>query len=392
MKNIVFFFFAFFIAQSISAQSPSAKVDLEQLANRLVNQCADIQENEIVLVSGSVRDLELLENIAVNVRKVGAFPLITIDSDRMTRRMFTDVPEKYDAQIPLLDLQLVNTITTQISLPVRESPDLLADINPKRFAVRNEAAKPINEIYEFSNIKLVNLGNGLYPTKALAEEFNISMEKLTEIFWNGVNTDNNVLKLTGEKLKSILDPGEEVKITNKNGTNLTAKITTQEAYIYDGSISKSEQQNGISGNSVFLPAGEVMVAVDQGSANGKVVIDNLFVMGHKIKDLTLDFSDGKLVSMNAESGLEYFKNIYDVQGERKDEFSFLDFGINPNVVIPEESNLKSWVPAGVTTIGIGNNVLAGGDNDAPTGYSFFVPGCTVTVDGKIIIEEGKLKQ
>ena len=291
MKNIVFFFFAFFIAQSISAQSPLTKIDLEQLANRLVNQCANIQENEIVLVSGSVRDLELLENIAVNVRKVGAFPMITIDSDRLTRRMFTDVPEKYDAQIPLLDLQLVNTITTQISLPVRESPDLLADINPKRFAVRNEAAKPVNDIYVLSNIKLVNLGNGLYPTKALAEEFNISMEKLTEIFWNGVNTDNNVLKLTGEKLKSILDPGEEVKITNKNGTNLTAKITRQEAYIYDGTISKGEQHNGISGNSVFLPAGEVMVAADQGSANGKVVIDNLFVMGHKIK-ITAEIKDG----------------------------------------------------------------------------------------------------
>ncbi len=40
----------------------------------------------------------VLENIAVHVRKVGAFPLIDIGSDRLTKRMFFDVPEKYDAQ------------------------------------------------------------------------------------------------------------------------------------------------------------------------------------------------------------------------------------------------------------------------------------------------------
>ena len=57
--------------------------DLEALAQKLVNQCAAIHESDNVIVSGGVRDLELLENIAVHVRKAGAFPMLTISSDRM---------------------------------------------------------------------------------------------------------------------------------------------------------------------------------------------------------------------------------------------------------------------------------------------------------------------
>ncbi len=54
-----------------------------ELAQRLVNQCARIQENDIVLISGGVRDIKLLEDVATYVRKVGAFPLVTLNSDKM---------------------------------------------------------------------------------------------------------------------------------------------------------------------------------------------------------------------------------------------------------------------------------------------------------------------
>ena len=51
-----------------------------------------------MFINGRVQDAELMENIAVNVRKAGAFPLITYSSDRLAKRMFFDVPEKYDTQ------------------------------------------------------------------------------------------------------------------------------------------------------------------------------------------------------------------------------------------------------------------------------------------------------
>ena len=376
------------------AQTPatgSTNTDLEKVASDLVNKCANIKESEIVFVSGGVKDLELLENIAVNVRKIGAYPLVIINSDRMTRKMYTDVPEKYDSQSPDLDMHLMKFVTTFISVPSNETSDLLADIPPERFAKRSEANEPILEALQKNPIKMVELGNGMYPTKANAEEFEISLEKLTDIFWSGINVDYEKLAANGKKLESMLAGGNELVITNKNGTNLTVNIAKSPAFCSDGIISAEDLKKGYAGSGVFLPAGEVYLAPVAGSANGKVVIDNYSFMGKTIEGLVLEFKNGKLVSINAKSEFDSLKKYYDAQGKGKDEFGLVDFGINPNVVIPAGSKLQAWMPAGMITIGMGNNIWAGGNNDANSALNFFLPGCSVKVDGKILVDNGNLK-
>jgi hypothetical protein len=49
------------------------------------------------------------------------------------------------------------------------------------------------------------------------------------------------------------------------------------------------------------------------------------------------------------------------------------------------------MPAGMVTIGIGNNVWAGGENKIPYSLSCFIPGSTLKVDGKVLVENGILK-
>src|ERR1043165_138063 len=161
--------------------------DYDKLAASIVNQGAGIHEGEIVLVTGSVRDAELLEDIAVQVRKAGAFPLVTIGSDRLTRRMYTDVDAKYDSQEAKLDLKLFGMIDAIISVDVGETEGLLADIPTERFQAQADAFKPVNELMRKRGVRSVNLGNGLYPTATLAKRFGIPQDDLSKIFWNGVN-------------------------------------------------------------------------------------------------------------------------------------------------------------------------------------------------------------
>jgi hypothetical protein len=49
------------------------------------------------------------------------------------------------------------------------------------------------------------------------------------------------------------------------------------------------------------------------------------------------------------------------------------------------------MPAGMVTVGIGNNVWAGGDNNNAFGFPFFLPGSTVKVDGNVLVENGVFK-
>jgi len=394
MKTKVLFFVALFLLMSIPsvyAQTTSSKVNLEKVAADLVNQCAGISEGDIVMVSGGVKNLELLENIAVEVRKKGAFPMLTIGSDRMTRKMFTEVPVKYDSQKPELGMHMVKIFDAQISVSSNETPGLLADIPPERFKTRNEASRPVQEYLEKNPIKSVALGNGMYPTKATADEFGLTVDQLSDLFWSGINVDYKKLAADGKKLSALLEAGKELEVSNSNGTSLKVSLANHKPFCSDGVIDDADLKRGSAGYAVYLPAGEVYVAPAKASANGKLVVENFTWQGKAVEGLVVEFKDGKMVSMDAKSDISAIKKYLEAQGKGVDEFSVVDFGINPNVKIPKGSKFVSWMPAGMMTFGTGNNMWAGGDNDASGGMTFFVPGCTVKLDGKTIVDEGQLK-
>ena len=379
-----------FFLQQILLSQPKGN-ELDALAQKLVTLCADIKEGEIVLVTGGVRDVELLENIAVHVRKVGAFPMISIGSDRLTRRMFTDVPEKYDAQKPELDVKLADVFNSIISVEIGETEGLLADISPERFAVRTKAYEEVTKMYLDRKVRSVNLGNGLYPTETLAKRFKVSKKNLTDIFWNGVNVDFKKLQASGEAVRKLLENGKQVRITTPAGTDLTVEIEGRPINISDGVISEEDIGKGPGNYDVWLPAGEVYLTPTAGTAEGKVVVEKYFSEGKVVEGLTLTLKAGKVISITAKSGFERMKKVYDAAGEGKEEFAFVDFGINPNVKIPQGSDMVAWMPAGMVTVGIGNNTWVGGENNVGYSLALFLIGATVTVDGKIIVEKGVLK-
>jgi leucyl aminopeptidase (aminopeptidase T) len=386
--------FCFLVTACILQQSLLAQpkgVNLDSLAQKLVLQCADINEGEIVLVTGSVRDAELLEDIAVQVRKAGAFPLVSIWSDRLTRRMFMDVPAKFDSQRPEWDIKLAGIVNSIIGVDVGEDEGLLADIPPERLAAWVKAHEGITKMYQDKKVRIVNLGNGLYPTKTLAKRFKIPLKDLTNIFWSGVNVDYTKLRFAGDAVRTMLENGKQVHITTPTGTDLTVQIEGRPAHVSDGVISEEDIKQGPAGYNVWLPAGEVYVAPIVGSAEGKVVLEKQFYSGKVIEGLTLTFEAGKVTSLTAKSDYKRLKEIYDAAGEGKEKFAFIDFGINPNVKIPRGSDMVAFMPAGMVTVGIGGNTWAGGENEIEYGLQFHLTRATVTIDGKTIVDNGMLK-
>ena len=55
--------------------------DVETLAQNVVNRSARIAEGDLVQISGNVKDAELLEALAVHVRKQGGHPLVTMGTE-----------------------------------------------------------------------------------------------------------------------------------------------------------------------------------------------------------------------------------------------------------------------------------------------------------------------
>lgn len=370
----------------------TAYTDLEQLAQRLVTQSAAVKEGDVVLISGRPADAELMENIAVNVRRAGGFPLITYNSDRLSKRLFFDVPEKYDTQADMLGSKLADIVDINITLANAATENLLEGADPRRLAARNKADEPVMQKF-LRRVRTVEVGNNLYPTPWRAQRYGMSEDELAKAFWNGVNIDYSELQTRGEQVRTAIAAGSELHITNPNGTDLKLNVKGRPVRVSDGVASAEDMKAGAAASSSYLPAGEVYTTPVAGSAEGKIVQTRTYYRGKEVDNLTLTVSGGKVTAMTGEGpGYADFKAEYDaVDDARKNNVGFVDFGINPNVKLPANSTVGTWVPAGSVTVGTGTNLWAGGNNSVSYGITVFLPGSTVTLDDKPIIENGALK-
>ena len=371
------------------AAKSSAPTDLKALAAKIVNQSAAVKEGEIVMISGSARDMDLLENLVIEVQKVGAEPLLTIGSDNMTKRSYADVPEKYDSREPKLGMALARTANVTINVDGNATENLLADVPPARLAARGKAGTAVAAEFVKNKVRSVNVGNDLYPTEWRAKRFDMAVDAFAKLFWDGINIDYTSLQSTGEKARGAL-AGKEIEITHPNGTSLKANLDSKPAYISDGIISADDVAHG--NLSVFLPAGEAAVITAAGSGTGKFVIEKDFYQGKEVHNVVLTFENGKLTSMTGEGdGFAAMKAGYDAFGEGKELLSYVDIGINPSYALAPSSKLGNWISAGMVSVGTGNNAWAGGTNNSAGTAGGHLAGCTVKIDGKTVVENGVLK-
>ena len=371
------------------APKTTAATDLKALAAKIVNQSASVKEGEIVFISGGARDMELLENIVIEVQKIGGNPLLSINSEKIAKRSYTEVPEKYDTQEPKLGMALAKIANVSINVDSNETENLFADVPPARLAARAKANSPVGNEFKKNKIRSVSVGNDLYPTEWRAKRFDMPLDAFSKMFWEGVNADYTNLQATGEKARAAL-VGKEMEITHPNGTSLKVNLDGKPAYISDGIISAEDVAKGET--EVFLPAGEAAVITASGSGTGKFVIEKDYFQGKEMHNVVLNFENGKLTSMTGEGdGFAAMKASYDAFGEGKELLSYVDIGINSNYALSPSSKLGNWVSAGMVSLGTGNNMWAGGSNNSPGATGGHLAGCTVKVDGRTIVENGVLK-
>jgi leucyl aminopeptidase (aminopeptidase T) len=303
--------------------------------------------------------------------------------------MYDEVPAKYDTLPPEGTLKLAGLVDVVIGTEAGE-PRLLKGVPAERIAARAKAFARVSQTMRQRGVRSVILGNGLYPSAEQAEQFGIAQDELAEMMYSGVDTDYREIQAAGEQVRKILAAGKEVRITHPNGTDLRMRIAGRPISVNDGVVSAREAKPNSSESTVWLPAGDVYLIPVPGTAAGTLVSEQQFVRGDRVEGLRLEFKDGKLLSMTAKSGLEPLKASYDAAGPGKDVLSVLNIGINPSLKVPDDNPIHAWSKAGRVTVVVGNNTWAGGTNQVNFALSPSSPGATLTVDGKPLIQDGKL--
>ena len=338
-----------------------------------------------------MRDNQLLENLAVETMKAGGQPLITVFSDQLGRRAYDEVPASYDSQAQTLGIALVNTFDVQLSVDVGESENIMAGVPAARIAARAAANQPVIEAFLKRGVRSVNLGNGLYPTATLAGRLGKTQAEIASIFWKAAMVSPDTIRAKGEAIRSALAAAKQVTLSSANGTSMTFGVMADRGFVSDGAITADKVKQGSAATQTWLPAGELLVPVAPGTAEGKVVVDKLTFQGTTIEGLTLAFSKGALTSMTAKSGLDALKALYDASSGAKEQFSYIDIGLNPEAKLPTNTGRIVWMAPGGMTIGMGDNTGWGGTNVSSFGLAGSVDAATLSVDGKALIENGTLK-
>ena len=363
--------------------------DYTSLAEKVVGTSANVKEGEVVAISGGLLDMPLLEDIAIAVRKRGAFPLLIVSTDKIAKAENTTVPEKYDGQTPKLGVALARTVDVYISIPAVRDPGIPAMLAPERAAKRAKAQTVVDELRNNRHARIVELDNGLAPSWTRANSLGIAEAELARIFWDALNTDYTAIETRCKSLQNTIAAGNELAITHSNGSALKLKIKNRTISANDGVTTAADLKVGGPSLHVRLPAGDVYLTPVPGTAQGTIIDDRMIYLGKEITGVTVDIAKGRTTAVTAESGWDAVKARYSAAGPGKTEVSYIDIGCNPS--IKSSGKFETSMGAGTVTIGFGGNVWAGGTNKEPFGLALQLSDATVTLDGKTIIEKGQLK-
>jgi leucyl aminopeptidase (aminopeptidase T) len=375
-------------AKEAPAAAPTA--GHEDVARTLV-AAAMIHTGDKVMVSGGMRDWQLLQNLAIETMKAGGQPLITLGGDQLSRRSYDEVPASYDSLPQTLGLGLVNLMDAQILVEASDSDNVMAGVPAARIAARSKAGMPVGQAFLRRGVRFVDLGNGLYPTAQLATRLGRPQAEVADMFWKAVAVPPDAIRARGAALRTALAGGTRVSLTAPNGTNITFAVMAARAFVSDGALTAEKVAQGGYAAETWLPAGELLVPVALGTAEGTVVVDKYLFQGATIDSLRLTFAKGRLTDMSAKSGLDALRALYDASTGGKDMFSYIDLGLNPEMRLPTNAGPIVWMAAGGVTVGMGDNTGWGGTNVSSFGLAVPVSGATLAVDGRELISAGGLK-
>ncbi len=362
-----------------------------EIAHKVVTISAKVKPGEVVVISGGVQKLPLMEALAIEASKAGArvAPLF-VTTDNIQRSSIADVSEEYLGQ-PAPMMEWLKNVDVWISTAdMEDSKAVLEGIPETKLAKASRSADAFRAALNHSKLRYVYIG---VPNRKDAEYAQVDWETYRQMQWDAINADYKQIAEKGNQLAKLLENAKNVRITSPSGTDLTVALGNRKAFVNAGILGEQAKESGAFLNrQASLPGGDVVVAPIENSANGKVVApkDNCRPYEY-LTGATYVFKDGKMVSFNAKGNPECFEQDYSAYGGDKDRVASLQIGLNLALKVLEDgSDYRPGDAAGMVFIGMGNNQLLGGNNKTEFAWVIPVVKASVEIDGKTVVKDGQL--
>jgi leucyl aminopeptidase (aminopeptidase T) len=187
------------------------------------------------------------------------------------------------------------------------------------------------------------------------------------------------------RLTSLLDEANEVHVTTEKGTDIIIPIAGIKAISSTGLVT----EKGSYGN---LPSGESYLMPVEGKTNGVFIVDGSFAAVGKIgeKPITITAENGFATKIEGGSEATVLTDMLQPMGKMAFNIAELGIGTNDQAIVTG-AILEDEKVMGTVHIALGNNISMGGTCDVGIHLDGVILAPTVSVDGKLIMERGKLK-
>ncbi len=177
--------------------------------------------------------------------------------------------------------------------------------------------------------------------------------------------------------------GDLVRVNTPAGTDLSFSIRGRTAHCDDGNLTA----RGAFGN---LPAGEAYIAPLEGTARGTLVIDGSMAgIGLLDEPIRIQVEEGLARQVSGGPQARQLDAILERYGSPARNIAELGIGTNPfarltGAILEDEKVL------GTVHIALGDNASMGGTVEADSHLDGVLLHPTVTVDGRILVEDGRI--
>lgn len=362
------------------------KVDVQALAHKIVETSLQIKPGEVVAIIAGTQQLDLIEPLAAEIRRVGAFPLLSLNTPRMKEQLMEESSsiylEKYFERLA----ETFRPVTTLIMLEHIVDPSIAKNIPHEQVENYRKAWSKVRDQLYGRKVKWAFIG---YPSQTQAANMNLDFLQLHDTFWKSIDIDYHELEDSASSVAKILLQGKKVRIRSAKGTDLQLSIEGRTPLIDDGMITQEDLKR----NDTFinLPSGEVYLAPIEESAEGNAVFDLGYYQGELIEGIRLRFSKGKVVEFSATKNEDKLVQFFESGEEGRRVLGELGIGLNPWIKQMIGYQVCDTKQLGSIHLSLGENRIFGGKNSASIQWPLVMTDLDLWVDGLPLIENGELR-
>jgi aminopeptidase len=360
---------------------------VEGLADILVDYSCEIKEGDLVAIRGPYLAEPLILAVYRRCLAKGAQPKIFATIPRAESYFYRHASDTQLEFIWETDRWMMENLDVTFSILGDANTRQLTRIDPQRQVISSRARKPLMDTF----MKRAAAGDyrwniTLFPTEALAMEARMSLDEYEDFYYAAclVNSDDPVgeWRKVAERHQRLLEwikGRNEIHIEGEE-TDLILEVGGRKFIPADG------KEN--------FPDGEIFTGPIEDATRGVVTFTYPAIYGGRsVEGVRLEFEKGRVVQASARANEEFLLKTLDTDSGAR---VLGELGIGTNYGIKEFTSeiLLDEKIGGTVHLALGASYPeSGGTNESAVHWDMVCDlrrGGRVTVDGDVLMEDGKL--